>query len=102
MATVIYELKRYHHRKAYRRGDLESEDVQDFSRNFKTRKDANAFLEEKAVEASRKGWKANLTLVKRGDKASVLWVYTGNNWVHENTGEDEEETYAYEVKKVSI
>lgn len=102
MAKIIYELKRYHHRKAYRRGDLEDEDVQDFSQNFNTRKDANAYLEKKCAEAERKGWTTHLTLVKRGDKPSTLWVYTGETWVNENSGEDQEESFAYQVKKVTL
>lgn len=102
MAKIIYELKRYHHRKAYRKGDLEAEDIQDAFATYATRREANEFLESKAREARRNGWKYELTLVKRGDKASVLWVYTGVKWIHENTGEEEIETYAYEVKKKTI
>lgn len=102
MSKVIYELKRWHHERYYRKGDLESRDVQDFSETFSTRKAANECLIKNATDARRRGWTANLELVKRGNEPSRLTVYTGDKWVHENTGDDEEEHYWYNVTKKTL
>lgn len=98
MAKTIYELKRYHHRKAYRKGDLEDETIQDFSQTFSTRKEGNEFLERKQQEESGR-YTCRINLVKRGNDSSTLYVYTGNTWIHENTGEEMEEYYSYILKK---
>lgn len=102
MAKIIYELKRRHHERYYRNGDLESRDIQDFSATFATRKAANEYLAKKAAAARGNGWKTNIKLVKQGNDDSELFVYTNDTWVHENTGADEQETYWYVVKKKTL
>lgn len=102
MAKIIYELKRWHHKRCYRKGDLESQDVQDYSDTFATRKAANEYLSKRAAAARRNGWKTNIKLVKRGNEDSELFIYTNDTWIHENTGANEQETYWYDVKKKTL
>lgn len=96
---AIYEARCLHHRKAWRRGDLESEDVLHSSETFSTRKAANLYLKSKESEARRNGYKVRINLVGRGDKESELLVFTGNSWIHENTGDEHNEYYWYRVTK---
>ena len=99
---VIYELKRYHHRKAWRNGDLEDETIQDFSQNFSTRTEANNFLEKEENKYKREKYSIQKTIVKRGDKPSKLLVFTGETWVNENSGSNNEEYYHYIVNKKTL
>lgn len=99
---VVYELKRYHHKREFRKGDLEADTVQDYSDTFATRKLANAFLVKKESEAKVKGYQTYIESVNRGDKDSSLLVYTGDVWQHENSGEEHREYYKYVIKKKTL
>lgn len=94
---AIYEARCVHHRKAYIKGDLESEDVLHSSETFTTRKAANSYLQRKESDAKRRGNKTRINLVGRGDKESELVIFTGNSWINENTGDEHEEYYWYRV-----
>lgn len=96
---AIYEVRCVHHRKAWRRGDLESEDVLHSSETFTTRKAANSYLQRKESDAKRQGNRTRINLVGRGNKESELIIFTGNSWINENTGEENKEYYWYRVIK---
>lgn len=99
MDKAIYELKRYHHQKCYRNGDLEDETVVDFMQVFPTRTAANNYLMSEESSARRRGFSTDITIVKRGAASSELLIDTHNNWVNENSGEDCSETLWYVVEK---
>ena len=97
MAT--YEARCMHHRRAWIKGDLESEDVLHSSETFSSRKAANLYLQKKESEAKRRGYQTRIELVGRGEKESELLVFTGDSWTHENTGDKHSEYYWYRVRK---
>lgn len=88
------KVTKYHNKKAYRKGDLESEFVMEAVRIFSTKKSALQYLKKEAHLASSKGYEADLKANIRG-AFPRLTVRTGEQWVHENTGEKEEEFYSY-------
>lgn len=102
MTKTVYELKRYYHHKNYRNGDLEADTTMDFVQTFSTRKAANEFLQDKERQAKRIGRQTEISIVKRGDKNSRLVVFTGEEWIHENTGSKEYESYSYIVTKKNL
>lgn len=94
-----YKVTKYHHRKVYRRGDLEAETIIDSVETMSTKKAVVQHLENEANSAKRKGYKVNLSTKTRSTMPS-LSVYTGVTWVHENTGETENESYWYKVESI--
>lgn len=94
-----YNIKKYHHRKAYRGGDLEAETIIDSVKTVSTKKAIVQYLVSEANSAKRRGYKVNLSTKSRGTMPS-LSVYTGVTWEHENTGETENEAYWYKVESI--
>lgn len=91
-----YKVIRYHHRKAYVRGDLEAETVIDNVEVFTTKKAAVEYLKNEDAKARNSGYRTSLNTKIRGAMPS-LTVYTGVTWIHENTGNEEKEYYNYRV-----
>lgn len=94
-----YKVTKYHHRKAYVKGDLESETIIDSVETFSTKKAVVQYLEGEASSANRRGYTTNLSTKTRGTMPS-LSVFTGVQWTHENTGETEHESYRYLVEGI--
>lgn len=89
-----YKVTKYHHRKAYVRGDLEAETIIESVETFPTKKAVVQYLEREADSAKRRGYKVNLVTKTRGTMPNLI-VATGVSWTHENTGNEEQEFYSY-------
>lgn len=93
----MYIVEIHHHKKEYRRGDLEDGYELIDSQNFKTRTAAKNFIESKL-----KGHKNVFREYHKGNKSSYCILYTGVTWTHENTGEKMEEYYHFTLKKTKL
>ena len=94
----MYTVTVHHHDKDWVRGDLEDKFELIRQENFKTRKTAKDFIESQLRRMSgtkRTDW-------HKGDKPSYAYCWTGMTWIHENTGEEQEEYYQYTLKKVKL
>lgn len=67
----------------------------------KTRKAANQYLLDQELVAKNLGRTTRKTIVKRGDGDSELFVFTGNSWREEDSGERRDEYYWMLVEKQS-
>ena len=91
----MYEVKVYHYRECYRRGDLEDETVLVKNEIFKTRKSAKEYIEREV-----RG-KSNVErYYHRGNEPSYVHRFTGHTWIHENSGEKCEEYFTWELTKI--
>lgn len=90
----MYNVKVWHCRPCWRKGDLEKEEVIIDSKVFKTRKDAKAFIEAALKGKPNVGGKYH-----KGDEKSYRGYRTGKTWIHENTGDQCEESYTYVLEK---
>lgn len=94
-----YKVTKYHHRKAYIKGDLEAETVIESVDIFSSKKDIVLSLKSKAKLNENRGFTVKLSTAIRG-KMPELVIYTNTKWIHENTGEEHQEFYWYKVEKV--
>lgn len=96
----MYKVEVYHYRKAWRNGDLEAEQVMIGSEFFSTRKSAKEYI-ERQVESNAKY--ADKPFIRReyhkGDKPSYIYLWTGEEWQHENSGETCQEYYTYTLRR---
>ena len=96
----MYQVKVYHFKRAIVRGDLEAEEVLENSELFKTRTSAKHYIEEHVRRESRY---ADKPVVRReyhkGNTPSHVYLWTGDRWQHENSGEMCEEYYTYKLEK---
>ena len=95
----MYQVQIHHHDKDWVRGDLEDKFELIEQENFKTRKDAVAFIESKI---GNKPKKQVLRYPHKGDEPSNYYWFTGITWQHENSGEEMKEYYQYTLKKVKL
>ena len=94
----MWQVTIHHHKKAWRKGDLEDAFELEKQENFKTRKAAKEFIEAQLREmpgTKRTTWNI-------GDRPSYAWCWTGVTWQHENSGEEMEEYYQYTLRKVKL
>lgn len=87
----MYVVNIYHFRPCYINGDLDSESQLQDVKHFKTLKETKAF-----IERSVKG-KYGEYIAK--DKLGGIY-FTQKKWVEENTGEERQEHYTYQAKKI--
>lgn len=92
-----YKVIKYHHRKAYIKGDLEAETIIESADVFSSKKDIVLFLKRKAKLNELKGFTVKLSTAIRGTMPELV-IYTNTKWVHENTGEEHQEYYWYKVE----
>lgn len=92
-----YKVTKYHHRKAYIKGDLEAETIIESTDIFSSKKDIVLFLKGKAKLNENRGFTVKLSTSIRG-KMPELVIYTNTKWIHENTGEEHQEYYWYKVE----
>ena len=95
----MYTVEIKHHRKTYYRGDVDSETVLIESKNFKTRKTAKEYVENRLSGKPQKNIRKHL---HKGDTPSYYIYFTGGSWFNECTGDDEDEYYEYIIKKATI
>lgn len=95
----MYQVTIHHHDKEWRRGDLEDKMELVAQENFKTRTAAKNYLEG---DIARRRFQTVHRDYHKGDTSSLVWAYTGMTWQHENSGEQMEEFYRYELKKVKL
>lgn len=81
------KVKVVHLRKCWRNGDLEDETVVEDVISFKTQKAAKAYIGSKS------------TKVYKHKDFYCGYRWTGEKWVNENSGEENEETYQYILEK---
>ena len=94
----MYKVTCIHHRKAYRKGDLEAESVIQSVDTFRTKKEVVLFLTGRAKLNENRGFTVKLSTAVRG-KMPELIIYTNTKWIHENTGEEHQESYWYKTEK---
>ena len=92
-----YKVIKYHHRKAYIKGDLEAETVIESVDTFPSKKDIVLSFKKTAKINESKGFTIKLSTAVRG-KMPELVIYTNTKWVHENTGDEHQEYYWYKVE----
>ena len=80
---------------AWERGDLSSNLELVDVKHYKTRKEAKAFVESKLS-----GKKDVYRSYHRGNTPSICTYFTGHKWIDENTGEERQEYYSFELSKV--
>ena len=80
---------------AWERGDLSSNLELVDVKHYKTRKEAKAFVESKLS-----GKKDVYRSYHRGNTPSICTYFTGHKWIEENTGEERQEYYSFELSKV--
>ena len=85
-----YKVTQYHHREAIIKGDLCAETIIESVDIFSSKKDVVLFLKGKAKLNEGKGFTIKLSTAVRG-KMPWLTIYTNTMWIHENTGEEEQE-----------
>ena len=96
----MYQVKIYHHRKAIVKGDLEDELVMTDSKVFSTRKSAKGFIERQVASEARYVSKPTIRRdYHKGDEPSYVYLFTGEEWQHENSGEMCHEYYTYKLEK---
>jgi hypothetical protein len=99
----MYQVKVYHYREAIVKGDLEDEHVLEKSELFKTRKSAKDFIESEVRSESRY---ADKPVIRReyhkGNERSYVYLWTGDEWQHENSGEMCQEYYTYVLEKAKL
>ena len=93
----MYTVTTHHHCKAWRNGDLEDEFKLEASENFKTRKAAKEYIENKL-----RGKSDVFRNYHKVDTTSYCGYYTGVTWQHENTGEEMAEYYQFTLKKAKV
>ena len=93
-----YKVTQYHHREAIIRGDLCAETIIESVDIFSSKKDVVLFLKGKAKLNEGKGFTIKLSTAVRG-KMPWLTIYTNTMWIHENTGEEEQEYYWFKTEK---
>lgn len=93
---MSYKVTKYHHRKAYVKGDLEAETVIESVDIFPSKKSIVLFFKGLAKLNENRGFEVRLSTAIRG-KMPELSIYTNNKWIHENTGDEHEESYFYRV-----
>lgn len=91
----MYKVECYHNREAWVRGDLEEEEILEFSEVFKTKKTAKEYIENRV-----RGKSNVIREYHRGDKTSYVWYNTGHKWVNENSRETCYECYTYTIDKI--
>lgn len=94
-----YKVTCYHHRRAIVKGDLEAETIIDSVEIFTSKKAIVEYLSQKCREAEKRRYETKLDKQVSGNMPS-LQVYTNDTWTHENTGEDERESYWYRSELV--
>lgn len=94
----MYKVTCIHHRKAYVKGDLEAENVIQSVDTFRTKKEVVLFLTGRAKLNENRGFTVRLSTAVRG-KMPELIIYTNTTWIHENTGEEHQESYWYKTEK---
>lgn len=93
----MYKVEVFHYREAWRKGDLEDEQVMIQSELFKTRKAAKEWIENKIK------YKPNVFRhYHKGNEDSYVGYLTGHKWQHENSGEMCEEQYTYVLSKAKV
>ena len=95
----MYTVEIFHHRKSFYKDDVDAETVLIESKNFKTRKSAKEYVENKLRGKSAKNIYKEL---HKGDEPSYYCYSTGYTWFNECTGDDEEEYYNYFIKKTVV
>ena len=92
----MYEVRVMHHCKAWRKGDLEDDMVLVGKELFKTRKSAVEYIKGKlrGLKDIRESWHTN--------RPSYCYGFTGVSWIHENTGEEQDEYYQFCLKKAEV
>ena len=80
---------------AWEKGDLSSHIELVDVKHYKTRKEAKAF-----VESRLSGKKDVYRSYHRGNTPSICTYFTGHKWIEENTGEERQEYYSFELSKV--
>lgn len=92
----MYEVKVMHHCKAWRKGDLEDDFVLVDKQVFKTRTAGVDYIKSKlrGLKNVRESWHRDMT--------SYCYGFTGVSWVHENTGEEQDEYYQFSLKKAEV
>lgn len=93
-----YKVTQYHHREAIIKGDLCAETIIESVDIFSSKKDVVLFLKGKAKLNEGKGFTIKLSAAVRG-KMPWLTIYTNTMWIHENTGEEEQEYYWFKTEK---
>lgn len=89
----MYAVSKYHFQSCYVRGDLDSEQVLEKVEHFKTLKEAKAFIDRNVN--GKLGAFTNKTISGYGGI-----YFTDKKWVEENTGEERQEYYTYQAKKI--
>lgn len=92
-----YKVTKYHHRRAYIKGDLEAETVIESTDIFSSKREIVLFLKGKAKLNENRGFTVRLSTAIRG-KMPELAIFTDTKWIHENTGEEHEEYYWYKTE----
>jgi hypothetical protein len=95
----MYQVIIHHHDKAWRRGDLEDDLFLIAQVNFKTRTAAKNYIES---DIPKRRCQTVHRDYHKGNQSSLVWAYTGVTWQHENSGEQMQEYYRYELKKVKL
>ena len=93
-----YKVTQYHHREAIIKGDLCAETIIESVDIFSSKKDVVLFLKGKAKLNEGKGFTIKLSTAVRG-KMPWLTIYTNTMWIHENTGEEEQEYCWFKTEK---
>lgn len=91
----MYQVRITHMTEAWEKGDLSSHIELVDVKHYKTRKEAKAF-----VESRLSGKKDVYRSYHRGNTPSICTYFTGHKWIEENTGEERQEYYSFELSKV--
>lgn len=91
----MYQVRITHMTEAWEKGDLSSNIELVDVKHYKTRKEAKAF-----VESRLSGKKDVYRSYHRGSTPSICTYFTGHKWIEENTGEERQEYYSFELSKV--
>ena len=96
----MYKVEVYHYRKAWRNGDLEAEQTMIRSELFSTRKSAKAYIERQVESEAKYCTKPTVRRdYHKGYEPSYVYLFTGEEWQHENSGEMCHEYYTYKLEK---
>ena len=93
-----YKVTQYHHREAIIKGDLCADTIIESLDIFSSNNDVVLLLKGKAKLNEGKGFTIKLSTAVRG-KMPWLTIYTNTMWIHENTGEEEQEYYWFKTEK---